>query len=204
MHRMIKNIRAMRFAYTTYSFLIGLGFVGASLYNFIEDNNEDGRFYLFLSLIAFLASYYILKTLYYLRHQATFNEVSFVVFMPVSILIQFVVKTILEVEFEELFSVNIIGLGENDIELSVDIFDLGLIPYFVFSVFLLLRTYLRYPFIRLRGHSERGFPPKFLGLLLSVTISILFFITGLVILENALLVLFALFFATVGLVGFFV
>jgi len=194
----------MRFAYKTYSFLIGLGFVGAALFNFIENNNDDGRFYLLLALIAFLAAYYILKTMYYLRHQATFNEVSFVIFLPLSILVQFIIKTILEVEFEQLFSLNIVGIGENDIVLSIDIFDLGLIPYFLFSIFLLLRTYLRYPFIRLHGHSERGFPAKFVGLILSVTIPLLFFIAGLIILENALLVVFALFFATVGLIGFFV
>ncbi|MHA2030388.1 MAG: hypothetical protein ACW99A_16925 [Candidatus Kariarchaeaceae archaeon] len=193
----------MGFAYTTFSFLIGLGFVGASLYNFIEDNNEDGRFFLLLALIAFLASYYILKTLYYLRHQATFNEVSFVIFLPLSILVQFIVKTILEVEFDELFSVNVIGIGD-DIELSVDIFDLGLIPYFIFSTFLLLRSYIRYPFIRLHGHSEKGFPAKFLALLLSISIPVLYLIAGLFILENALLVIFALFFATAGLIGFFV
>ncbi|MCE7736287.1 MAG: hypothetical protein GPJ54_15510, partial [Candidatus Heimdallarchaeota archaeon] len=82
-------MRIMRFAYKTYSFLIGLGFVGAALFNFIEDNNDDGRSFLFLGLISFLAAYYILKTLYYLRHQATFNEVSFVIFLPFSILLQF-------------------------------------------------------------------------------------------------------------------
>lgn len=197
-------MRTMRFAYKTYSFLIGLGFVGAALFNFIEDNNDDGRSFLFLALITFLAAYYILKTLFYLRHQATFNEVSFVIFLPFSILLQFIVKTILEVEFEELFSVNIVGVGEKDYNLSVDIFDLGLIPYFFFSSFLLLRTYLRYPFIRIHGHSDRGLPAKFVGLILSLSVSILFFITGLIILENALLVMFALFFATIGVIGFFV
>lgn len=197
-------MKTVRFAYKTYSFLIGLGFVGAALFNFIEDNNDDGRSFLLLGLITFLAAYYILKTLYYLRHQATFNEVSFVIFLPYSILLQFIVKTLLEVEFDELFSVNIVGIGENDYNLSVDIFDLGLIPYFIFSVFLLLRTYLRYPFIRLHGHSDRGLPAKFVGLILSISVSILFFITGLIILENALLVVFAIFFATIGVIGFFV
>ncbi|OLS28186.1 MAG: hypothetical protein HeimC2_08410 [Candidatus Heimdallarchaeota archaeon LC_2] len=193
----------MNFAYTTYSFLIGLGFVGASIFNFIENDNETGRSFLLMALIAFLASYYLLKTLYYLRHQATFNEVSFVIFLPISIILQVMAKHALEVEFNELFSLHIEGIGDR-IELSVDFFDLGLLPYFVFSTFLLLRSYLRYPFIRLHGHSERGFPAKFTGLLLSIIIPILFLVVGLVILENAFLVIFAIFFATIGLIGFFV
>lgn len=193
----------MRFAYGIYSFLIGLAFIGASLYNFIEDNNEEGRSFLLLALIAFLAAYYLLKTLYYLRHQATFNEISYVVFLPFSILVQVLAKHALEVEFEEVFSINIEGIGDR-IELSVDFFDLGLIPYFIFSSFLLLRTYLRYPFIRLHGHGERGFPAKFTGLLLSIIIPVSFLIVGFIILENALLVIFAIFFATIGFIGFFV
>ena len=193
----------MRFAYTTFSLIASLGVLGVSIYHFINNDNIQGRYYLFLAITIFIALYYLLKSIYYLRYKATFNEVSFVILLPISVLIQFTTKTLLAVEFDTLISMSIRGLSGGQLDLTIDLFDLAMAPYFFFSVLLLLRTYLRYPFIRLSGHSERGLPSKFVGLLISAGISLIFRIAGLLFLSNAMLVFFALFYGSMGIIGFF-
>ena len=192
----------MRFAYTTISFLVSLGFIGGAIYHFLESNDSQAKLFLLLALMAFLGVYYVLKTLFYMKHHATFNEISFVVFLPLAPVVQIVIKDLIEVSMTHLFSIQLAGTGPN-LRLEVDILDVILIPYFFFSLFLLLRSYLRYPFIRFRGHSKDGVSARFVALILSIGIPILYGILALILLNNFMLLFFALVYAIVGILGLF-
>ncbi len=193
----------MRFAYTTISFLVSLGFIGGAIYHFLESNDSQAKLFLLLALMAFLGVYYILKTLYYMKYHATFNEFSFVVFLPLAPVVQIMIKDLIEVSMTHLFSIQLAGNGSN-FRLDVDILDVLMIPYFLFSIFLLLRSYLRYPFIRLRGHSKDGVSARFIAIILSAGIPILYGMLALIVLNNFMLLFIAIVYAIVGLVGLFV
>lgn len=193
----------MRFAYKTISFLVSLGFIGGAIYHFLESNDSQAKLFLLLALMAFLGVYYLLKTLYYMKHHATFNEISFVVFLPLAPVVQIVVKDLIEVSMTHLFSIQLAGTGSN-IRLEVDVLDVILIPYFFFSLFLLLRSYLRYPFIRFRGHSKDGVSARFVAIILSAGIPILYGMLGILMLSNFMLLFFAIVYAIFGVVGLFV
>ena len=64
------------------AFLLSLTLVGVAIYFFIEDNDFLGKVFIFASIFAFLTLFVIFRSLFYLKHKATFNEVFFVLIVP--------------------------------------------------------------------------------------------------------------------------
>ncbi len=188
-------------SYTTVSILASLVFIGFSLFYFLNDDEYYGRLFLLITMIAFFGIYYFLKTLYYLKYQATFNELSFVVLFPFIPLLQTVFKSM--VIDSSLSAYDVLLIGRNTLHLYADFTDILAIPYYFFSVFLILRTHLRYPFIRPRGHSDGGLPPRLIAFILLLAIPPVYFIAGLIFF-NALFILYSIIFSIVCLIGFFV
>jgi len=160
----------------------------------------------FLAIFAFVSFFYIFRSMYYLKHKATFNEFIFVFVLPLI--------PALVLLAQMLFGINelstlILSTGEItsdfvDYEFYINVIDLLLLPYYLASNFLLFRTFVRYPFIRFRGTSERGLPPKFAGFLLMILIPALYIITSLLYFNNLFLLIFGMLYFYLGTIALFV
>ncbi|MHA2250025.1 MAG: hypothetical protein ACXAD7_06670 [Candidatus Kariarchaeaceae archaeon] len=189
--------------YRTLAFLIGLILIGVSIFMFLEERDDDARLYLFLAIYAYIGFFYLLKALYYLRHRATFNEISFVVGLAIVPVI--IISLGRVTEFDELYSSDLlmaqITLPSQTFEFSLSLSSLLAIPYFFFSLYLLLRSFIRYQFIRWKGHSKSGPPATLVGLLLAVTMGISYLVLS-IVLGDLLLGIFGFMYAVVGIFGF--
>jgi hypothetical protein len=160
----------------TYAFLISLIFVATAIFYFLEGIEDLARLYLVLATYALVLSYYLIKALYYLRHKATFNVVIFAFSLPLTpFLLLLASQFFLTEEILESFIFMSVLLSttylEQTIVLHFGFLDIFLLPVYFFSFYLLLRTHLRYPVIRYRGYSTKGFSPKFTVVFLTVVIT---------------------------------
>ena len=137
--------------------------------------------------------------MYYVKNSATLNEVSFVLILPLAPPAQILLKYSLSVQLESLTTVTVDVLS-NSIGLTVDSLDILSLPYYMITIFFILRTYLRYPFIRLTGYSKNGLPSTFIAIVLSAGLPIIYAVIGLLT-SNAFLLLFAIIYVIVGLIG---
>ena len=130
------------------------------------------------------------------------NEVSFVVIMPLVPVLQVLAEGYLNVQLPILSEININSDFLSGVFL-VDYLDILSLPYYIVTVYFILRTYLRYPFIRLTGYSHSGLPPLLIALLLTAGLPIVYFFVG-VVASNILLIFFAIVYLIVGVVGMIV
>ncbi len=186
-------------AYTTLSILAALAFVAGAIFFFIQDDDPTANIMLVLASVAFISIYYFFKWMYYVKNSATLNEVSFVLILPLAPPAQILLKYSLSVQLESLTTVTVDVLS-NSIGLTVDSLDILSLPYYMITIFFILRTYLRYPFIRLTGYSKNGLPSTFIAIVLSAGLPIIYAVIGLLT-SNALLLLFAIIYVIVGLIG---
>ena len=190
-------------SYTTISFLVALGLIAGSIFFFLEEDDQSAHLFLLLAVMVFIGLYYILKGLYYIKEDATLNEFSFIILLPIAPVVQLLFKEFINVDVSSIASIRYINHSDNII-LSIDYLDLVLLPYYIITVYFILRTYLRYPFIRLTGHSSSGIPAKLIAIFLSLALPALYLIVGIVILSNFFLVLFGFIILLVGILGLFV
>jgi hypothetical protein len=170
---------------------------------FLEERDDDAKVFLFLAVYTYIGLFYSLKSMYYLRHRATFNEVSFVVFLPFVPIILVLLGDFTEIDelyFSEFLTAQITFQDET-LDFFLSFSSILSLPYFGFSLYLLLRSFIRYQFIRLRGYSKGGLNAVFVGLLLSVIIGIAYLVLA-IIMEDLLLALFGFIYAIVGIFGF--
>ena len=174
----------------TASFLLSLILVGSSIYFFIEDNNFVGRVLIFAAIFVFLGLFIFFRSLYYSRHSATFNEIFFVLIVPL-IPVLLVLAQILFGIYDS-FIVSTVEFNANSIDYSfyINAVDFVLLPFYVASNFLMYRSFIRYPFIRLKGTSEKGIPPRLFGFLLMFIIPATYILTSVLYLDNLFLVVF--------------
>ncbi len=190
--------------YGTASFLISLSLVGIAIYYFIEGNSFNGKMFVFLALYAFISLFYMFRSIYYVRHSATFNEVAYVVFLPLIPLILILAQSIFEINEAMVFITGQLQ-GENiDLTYSINVVDILITPYYIFSNYLLFRSYIRYPFIRLTGTSEGGLPPKFTAFMLTIMIPLAYFLTSFLYLNNLFLIIFGGLYLYSGIIALFV
>ena len=171
------------------AFLLSLTLVGVSIYYFIEDDNFLGRVYIFAAIFAFLTLFVIFRSLFYLKHKATFNEVFFVLIVPLIPLAIVLTQKLFGIYEPFIVSTGISPEGFDYI-FYINAVDFALLPYYIVSNFMIFRTFIRYPFIRLKGTSEKGIPPKFFGFLLIFIIPAIYILTSVFYLENLFLVIF--------------
>ncbi len=189
--------------YRTIALFVSFSLIGASIYMFLEERDDDAKVFLFLAVYAYIGLFYSLKSMYYLRHRATFNEVSFVVFLPFIPIILVLLGDFTEIDelyFSEFLTAQI-TLQDETLDFFLSFSSILSLPYFGFSLYLLLRSFIRYQFIRLRGYSKGGLNAVFVGLLLSVIIGIAYLVLA-IIMEDLLLALFGFIYAIVGIFGF--
>jgi hypothetical protein len=188
----------------TGSFLASLSLVGVSIYYFIENENMLGRVYIFLAVYAFITLFYILRSIYYLRHKATFNEIIFVFILPLIPVI--ILYAQMGVGINDMFVVltGTINTDYSSFDFNINMFDLLLLPYYLASNFLLFRSLIRYPFIRFRGTSEKGIPPKLMGVILILLIPALYIASSLTYLNNIFLLIFGVTYFYLGTIAFVV
>ena len=91
-----------------------------------------------------------------------------------------------------------------DYEFYINAVDLMLLPYYLASNFLLFRTFVRYPFIRFRGTSEKGLPPKFAGFILMILIPTLNIVSSIFYFNNLFLLIFGMIYFYLGTIALFV
>ncbi|MHA2090972.1 MAG: hypothetical protein ACW98K_08950 [Candidatus Kariarchaeaceae archaeon] len=189
--------------YRTIALFVSFALIGASIYMFLEERDDDAKVFLFLAVYTYIGLFYSLKSMYYLRHRATFNEVSFVVFLPFVPIILVLLGDFTEIDelyFSEFLTAQITFQDET-LDFFLSFSSILSLPYFGFSLYLLLRSFIRYQFIRLRGYSKGGLNAVFVGLLLSVIIGIAYLVLA-IIMEDLLLALFGFIYAIVGIFGF--
>ena len=172
------------------AFLLSLTLVGVSIYYFIEDNNFLGRVYIFAAIFAFLTLFVIFRSLFYLRHKATFNEVFFVLMVPLIPVLIVLAQKLFGIYDIFIVSTGVISTSSLNYTFFINAIDFVLLPFYIVSNFLIFRTFIRYPFIRLKGTSEKGIPPKFFGFLLIFIIPATYILTSVFYLENLFLVIF--------------
>ncbi len=192
----------MGFSAGNTSFFISLIFVGFAIFNFLEGEDEIGRLFLMLATLTFFFLYYAFKSVYYLKYRATFNEVGFVVFLPHIPLFFGFFSRIFSVSPPNIFVADISGAIQ--LSLFYNFVDIFSIPFYLFSLFLLQRTFLRYPFIRLKGHSTDGFSATTTGFLLTLEVPLIYLIIVMAWVPNVTMVLFALFYLITGMLSLFV
>ena len=172
------------------AFLLSLTLVGVSIYYFIEDNNFLGRVYIFAAIFAFLSLFIIFRSFFYLKHKATFNEVFFVLMVPLIPVLIVLAQKLFGIYDTFIVSTGVISTSSLNYIFFINALDFVLLPYYLVSNFLIFRTFIRYPFIRLKGTSEKGIPPKFFGFLLMFIIPATYILTSVFYLENLFLVIF--------------
>lgn len=191
-------------AHITSSFLTSLSLIGVSIYQFIEGDDFLGRVFIFLAIYVFITLFYIIRSFFYLKHNATFNEFIFVFILPII--------PVLILLAQMLFGINdayIVSTGDFVTEsinyvFYINMVDFLLLPYFLFSNFLLFRTFIRYPFIRIRSTSEKGIPPRFAGFLLMLIIPTAYIVTSITYFQNLFLLIFGIIYLYSALMALFV
>ena len=184
------------------AFIISLGFLGVSIYQFLEGNLIAGRFWLMVTTLSFFFAYFFFRALYYLRYRATFNDVGFVFFLPHVPLFFAFFSRIFLIEVEDLVVMELVRPFR--LELYANFIDLVSVPFYLFSIFLLLRTHLRYPFVRLTGHATDGLSSRLVALYMTIEIPFVYWLVAFLFVPNLSLLLFGFSFLVVGSIGFFV
>lgn len=141
----------------------------------MQNQDEEAKVMIFLAAFVYCAIFYIFKSFYYLKHRATFNEMSFVFFLPIVPIVLLSVAEYAEVNdifFKNFFNADA-QIFDNPIHhYQITLAGLLSLPYFFFATYILIRSRLRYQFIRWRGHSEGGPPAGFIALILTILIPI--------------------------------
>jgi hypothetical protein len=170
----------------TASFITSLSLVGVSIYYFIEGNVDLGKFFIFLSIYVFISLFYVIRSLFYLKHKATFNEFIYVFILPIVPVLILLAQILFGVN--DFGIVTISGFPDESFR-EINAVDFLLLPYYLYSTFLLFRTFIRYPFIRFRSTSEKGTNPKFAGFLLMLIIPTIYIVTSVTYFENFFLLI---------------
>lgn len=152
-----------------------------------------GKIFIMAAIFAFLTLFIMIRSIYYLKHNATFNEVFFVLIVPLIPVIVVLTQFLLGIYDygSNLISTSTFDVGTTTYYFYINIVDFILLPYYIFSNFLIFRTFIRYPFIRMKGTSEKGIPPKLFGFLLLLIIPTTYILTSIFLLENLFLMVFA-------------
>ncbi len=191
-------------SHLTASFFISLSLVGVSIYYFIEGDNLMGKVFVFIGIFVFISFFFIFRSIYYLRHKATFNEFIYVFILPlIPVLILFAQEMF---NFNDIFLISTGNIKTNgiDYDFYITIIDFLLLPYYLASNYLLFRSFIRYPFIRFKSTSEKGMPPKLAGLILMLAIPALYIASSLTYFHNFFLLIFGIVYFYLGTVALFV
>ena len=190
------------------AFLISLSLVGVSIYYFIEENNEMGKIFIFAAIFAFLTLFIMIRSIYYLKHNATFNEIFFVFMVPLVPVVVVLTQVLLGI-YDYPPGVMLVSTSTFDVSgtlyyFHINIIDFILLPFYIFSNFLLFRTFIRYPFIRMKGTSEKGIPPRLFGFLMMLILPATYILMSLFFLENLFLMVFGIVYFYTSLLTLFV
>ena len=191
-------------AHITSSFLTSLSLVGVSIYHFIEGDDFLGRVYIFLAIYVFITLFYIIRSFFYLKHKATFNEFIFVFILPIIPVLILLVQMLFGINNAYIVSTGNFVTESINYVFYINMVDFLLLPYYLFSNFLLFRTFIRYPFIRFRSTSEKGIPPKFAGFLLMLIIPTAYIVTSITYFQNLFLLVFGMIYLYSALMALFV
>lgn len=174
-----------------------------SIFFFLEDNDTLAKQLVFFTVYAFIGIFYLFKSFYYRRHKATFNELFFVVgipLLPPLFVILGEVTGVNTLYFSDLLSATLV-LQNEPMEFSLAFASIMALPYFFFAMYLLLRSFIRYQFIRWQAHSKGGPPGTFIGILLAGFIGIIYLVVALFF-ADFLLLLFGFMYSLVGILSF--
>ena len=188
----------------TWSFFLSLSLVGVSIYYFIEGDGQMGRLFVFLAIFAFVSFFYIFRSMYYLKHKATFNEFIFVFVLPLVPALVLLAQKLFGIDAMFILSTGELTTSFIDYDFYINAVDLMLLPYYLASNFLLFRTFVRYPFIRFRGTSEKGLPPKFAGFILMILVPTLNIVSSIFYFNNLFLLIFGMIYFYLGTIALFV
>lgn len=172
------------------AFLLSLTLVGVAIYFFIEDNDFLGKVFIFAAILAFLSLFVLFRSLFYSSHRATFNEVFFVFIVPLIPVLLLLTQKLLGIYDSFIITTVEITPEFPTYFFYISAFDFAFLPYYIVSNFLIFRTFIRYPFIRMKGTSEKGIPPKLFGFLLMFIIPATYILTSWFYFENLFLVIF--------------
>ena len=188
----------------TSSFLVSLSLIGVSIYHFIEGDNFLGRVFIFLAIYVFITLFYIIRSFFYLKHKATFNEFIFVFILPIIPVLILLAQVLLDINNAYIVSTGDFVTERINYVFYINMVDFLLLPYYLFSNFLLFRTFIRYPFIRFKSTSEKGIPPKFAGFLLMLIIPTAYIVTSITYFQNLFLLIFGIIYLYSALIALFV
>jgi ABC-type multidrug transport system permease subunit len=138
------------------SFFTALPLLGVAIYFFIEDNNDLGRFFSFLAIYVLLTVFYVIRSMFYLKHKATFNEFIYVFLLPIVPVLILLFQKLIIINEDYILSTGNFTTSSFSYTYYISTFDFLLLPFYLFSTFLLFRTFIRYPFIRFRSTREKG------------------------------------------------
>ena len=199
-----KNIQLSFMFYRNISLLAALIGISGAIFLFIEGRDDDAKIVLFFSIYTYFLMLYFLKSLYYRKHKATFNELFYVVGLPLIPLILSILGGVFKInglrDFSDIFLLNV-DLG-SDLELVLTLSSVISLPFYIFSLYLLLRTFIRYKFIRFTPYSDGGIPATLLGIIISISIGFVYVLVSTII-GDFILLIFGLFYAITGILGFF-
>ena len=171
---------------------------------FLQDN-ELALNTLFLGLYGTISVLFFLKIVYYTQYNATLNEIYFILFsnlIPLSIIS---ISSVIPLGQINLIDLNVTITSAvfsiTDSNLRISFLSLLALPFVVVAIGILVRSFIRYDFIRYTSQSTKGPSAEWTAIISFIVFGILFLITGQF--ANDLLSLFIGFTFIVNGIGFF-
>ena len=148
---------------------------------FLQDN-ELALNTLFLGLYGTISVLFFLKIVYYTQYNATLNEIYFILFsnlIPLSIISISSVIPLGQINLIDLsVNINSAVFSITDSNLRISLLSLFALPFVVVAIGILVRSFIRYDFIRYTSQSTKGPSAEWTAIISFIIFGILFLITG--------------------------
>ncbi|MFW9779697.1 MAG: hypothetical protein ACFFE8_12655 [Candidatus Heimdallarchaeota archaeon] len=190
---------AARHTLASFAFLLG---ISATVFFFIQQQDETALDLLFLTLYATVTIFYFLRMFFYLDHKATLNEIYFLSLANIIPLLVLFVAPMFPLGRNSMLSfvINVLP-GNETATLSIGLASILAFPYLAVSSALLIRSFTRYQFIRITAQSQRGPSAEWTAIITFFIFGTLFLMVGYFYSHDLIGVLYGLFFLISG-VGF--
>ncbi len=190
---------AIRHTIAWFIMLIG---VSATIFFFIQNEDNLALNTLFISIYTAITILYFLRIFYYVDHHATLNEIYFLSLANIIPLVIILISPFLPIFEEALLDLAITIQPSNElVELHIAVPSLLAFPYLIVSTALLIRSFTRYQFIRITSQSERGPSAEWTAIFTFFIFGFLFLFAG-IFASDLLGILYGIFFIFSG-IGFF-
>lgn len=176
--------------------------LSATIFYFMQDNRNEAMNALFIGLYFTISIFLLLRILFYFRYKATINEMFFVIFVNIMIVIFLILEPLVPFSLTNQYSLHIVINNTSTMDLYITIVSLLILPYFILSLILQVRAFTKYEFFRVSPTSEKGLKAEWVAFLVYFIFGPIFAFLG-VLSSDLLSVIFGLFYILTGITNLF-